>query len=209
MFLFGVTGGIGSGKTVVCNFLKEKDIPIIEADPLAKQLTSQLPEIRQALIEKFGDDVYTANGELNKEKLSKLVFSDPSTRLQVNDIIHPPVLHWIKEEARRLYKEENQPLVGVEAALIYESQMEQILDAVVVVNAPLENRIRWIQKRNNFSEEEILERINSQMPISEKVKRADYVLENEGSLTDLAKQVDALYDWLCLRIQSRAERRGS
>lgn len=197
MFLFGVTGGIGCGKTSVCKFLKEKGVPIIEADLLAKELTNQLPAIRQALKNEFGEEVYTKEGHLNKNKLSKLVFSDATARKRVNQIIHPHVLRWIEEEVQRLYTEENQNLIGVEAALIYESRMNKMLDAVVVVSAPLEKRIRWIEKRNNLTKEEILKRIDSQMSLSEKIQLADYVITNDGSLKDLAKQVDTLYHWLC------------
>ncbi|MFQ5709455.1 MAG: dephospho-CoA kinase, partial [bacterium] len=185
MFLFGVTGGIGCGKTVVCNFLKEQGIPILEADPLAKELTNRLPEIRHDLTAEFGTDIYSKNGRLNREKLSAIVFSDASARERVNQIIHPHVLRWIEQEAQRLQREERQSLVGVEAALIFESNMDAILDAVVVVSAPLEKRIQWIQERNQLTREEILKRIESQMPSGEKVKRADYVVENDGSLSDL------------------------
>jgi dephospho-CoA kinase len=196
MFIFGVTGGIGCGKSVVCNFLKAKSLPIIEADPLAKELTNRSPEIRQALKAEFGEDVYSENGQLNKEKLSEIVFNDSGAREKVNRIIHPHVIDWIKAEAQRLHREADQNLIGVEAALIFESNMDQMLDAVVVVSAPLADRIRWLQKRNNLSREEILKRINSQMPLTEKMKRADYVIENDGTLEDLGKRVDLLYQWL-------------
>jgi len=196
MFLFGITGGIGSGKSTVCEFLRKKDIPVIEADPLAKRLTNELPAIRTALTEKFGPEVYTETGELNRDKLSTIVFSDATARQQVNHIIHPHVFNWIQGEVARLQNEEQRTLVGVEAALIYESEMEKILDAVVVVTAPLERRIDWIAGRDQLSQSDIRKRIDSQMPISEKVKRADYVIENKGTIADLETQVEELYRWL-------------
>ena len=198
MILFGVTGGIGSGKTAVCNFLKEKKIPIIEADPLARDLTNHSPEIRQTLVAEFGKDVYLDSGNLNKDLLSQLVFSDAATRERVNQIIHPPVFKAIQDRVNQ-HKQENQSLVGVEAALIYESQMERILNTVVVVTSPMEKRIEWIESRDGFSQQEILKRINYQMPLEEKIKRADYVIENDGSLSDLAKKVGVFYDWVCER----------
>ena len=199
MLLFGVTGGIGSGKTAVCNFLKEKKIPIIEADPLAKDLTNHSPEIRQALVAEFGKDVYLDSGILNKDLLSQLVFSDAGTRERINQIIHPPVFKAIQDRVNQ-YKKENHQLVGVEAALIYESRMERILNAVVVVTAPMEKRIEWIKSRDGFSQEEILKRVNSQMPLEEKIKHADSVIENDGALSDLAEKVDELYNWLSSKI---------
>ena len=199
MLLFGVTGGIGSGKTAVCNFLKEKKVPIIEADPLAKELSNHSPEIRRALVTEFGENVYLESGSLNKELLSQLVFSDAGTRERINQIIHPPVFKAILDQVNQ-FKQKNQSLVGVEAALIYESKMERILNEVVVVTAAMEKRIDWIQSRDGFSQEEILKRINSQMPLEEKIKHADYVIENDGALSDLAEKVDELYNWLFSKI---------
>lgn len=196
MFLFGITGGIGSGKSTICEFLRKRDIPIIAADPLAKRLTNELSEIRKALTNKFGAEVYTETGELNRDKLSAIVFSDEAARQRVNEIIHPHVFNWIQGEVARLQNEEERTLVGVEAALIYESEMEKILDAVVVVTAPLERRIDWIAGRDQLSQSDIRKRIDAQMPISEKVRRADYVIENNGTLADLETQVDDLHKWL-------------
>ena len=203
MFLFGVTGGIGAGKTTVCRLLRESGVPILEADPLAKELTNRLPEIRQALTAEFGADVYAENGELNKERLSEIVFSDPEKRRRVNQIIHPHVLQAIRHEAERLQREEGHELVGVEAALIYESGMEQMLDAVVVVTAPLDKRIAWLQQRNQLTRAEVEKRMQAQMPVAEKIKRADYVLENDGSLDQLRARVHALLDWLQKHVAGR------
>ncbi len=199
MLLFGVTGGIGSGKTAVCNFLKEKKVPIIEADPLAKELSNHSPEIRRALVTEFGENVYLESGSLNKELLSQLVFSDAGTRERINQIIHPPVFKAILDQVNQ-FKQKNQSLIGVEAALIYESRMERILNVVIVVTAPMEKRIEWIKSRDGFSQEEILKRVNSQMPLEEKIKHADSVIENDGALSDLAEKVDELYNWLSSKI---------
>ncbi|MFQ5639198.1 MAG: dephospho-CoA kinase [bacterium] len=196
MFLFGITGGIGSGKTTVCNLLKAEGVPIIEADPLAKELTNTLPQIRHALVKEFGEDIYNAAGQFDKRKLNQLVFADPATRKRVEQIIHPHVLHHIREKAKRLADEERQTLIGVEAALIYESQLDKMLDAVVVVTAPLDKRVAWLQKRNPLSREEIIQRMQAQMPESETLPRADYVVSNEGSLAELKQQSEKLLQWL-------------
>lgn len=193
--LFGITGGIGCGKSLVAQFLKEKGVPIIQADPLAKELAQKLPEIRQALIREFGKDVYTSVGTLNKSRLNELVFENPQTRIRVNQIIHPPVMRHIAKLAKKLFMEGNL-LVGVEAALIYEAQMDQRLDLVVVVAAPLEKRLQWLKQRDGLSEEEILKRINSQIPLEEKIRRSDYAIENNGSIKELKQKVEKFYKWL-------------
>ncbi|HEX9652637.1 MAG TPA: dephospho-CoA kinase [bacterium] len=196
--LFGVTGGIGCGKSAVCQFLHEQGVAIIAADPLAKDLTRRHPEIRQALSNEFGADVYFGDGVLNVEKLAQLVFTDAAARARVNQIVHPHVFREIQNQVQHLSAQAK--LIGVEAALIFESHMDKILNAVVVVSAPLEKRIAWIRKRNRLSREEILKRIQSQMPLSEQVQRAHYVIENDGSLRDLADKVDSLYRWLLERL---------
>lgn len=199
--LFGVTGGIGSGKTAVCACLKVKNIPIIEADPLARELTQTVPEIRDELVATFGQDLFSACGDLNKEELAKLVFSDVAAREQINRIIHPHVLNAIREQAEEFRLQGNQ-LVGVEAALIYESGMQEMLDAVVVVDAPLGHRMQWIRERNHLTVAEATKRIDSQMPVEQKVARADYVLLNNGSLIDLSRKVDELHLWLLAKEKS-------
>lgn len=196
-----MTGGIGSGKTAVCACLKVKNIPIIEADPLARELTQTVPEIRDELVATFGQDLFSACGDLNKEELAKLVFSDVAAREQINRIIHPHVLNAIREQAEEFRLQGNQ-LVGVEAALIYESGMQEMLDAVVVVDAPLGHRMQWIRERNHLTVAEATKRIDSQMPVEQKVARADYVLLNNGSLIDLSRKVDELHLWLLAKEKS-------
>lgn len=196
MQLFGVTGGIGSGKSTVCKLLQQQGIHIIAADPLAKDLTRTSPEIRTALIAEFGPAIYLPDGEPNKDKLRELVFSSPETRDRINSIIHPVVLTWIENEANRLHADEDKELIGVEAALIFESGMQRMLDAVVVVHAPLDKRRQWLQQRDNIDAETVSQRMAAQMPVDEKLRRADYVVHNHGSILDLQQEVDKLATWL-------------
>lgn len=194
MFLFGVTGGIGSGKTVVCEYLREKNLPILNSDSIAKDLINNHPQIQKRLIASFGQDVYSKPNQINTKKMSGLVFEKEGARENINRIVHPFVFEHIKNEASKMQNEA--ALLGVEAALIYESQMEKILNAVVVVDAPFEKRIEWIQKRNNFARDEIVKRIESQMPVEDKIQSADYVIYNNSDLDALKNKVETLVDWL-------------
>ncbi len=196
MIAFGITGGIGSGKSVVCSLLAAKGVQIIAADSLAKRLTATSARIRAALTDAFGAEVYTAAGLLNKDRMRELVFNDSGARRRINEIIHPHVIDWIAAEIKRLQQDDGHRLVGVEAALIYESGMERILDKVVVVEAPVGMRVQWVQTRDDLSLAAVQQRISTQMPNSEKTGRADFVLDNSGDLAALERRVDELYSWL-------------
>jgi len=198
MLCFGITGGIGCGKTMVSEGLRRRGVLVIDADSLAKELTNTLPEIREKLVAAFGPDVYLSDGSLNRERLSSLVFRDPEARERINAIIHPAVQH----EVERRFQEaadRGAPIAGVEAALIYESGMDRTLDVVVVVTAPLERRIKWLRKRDGLSRQKVLQRMNAQMPLEEKEARADYVVRNDGSLQDLEVRIAELHQWLLQR----------
>ncbi len=198
MLCFGITGGIGCGKTMVSEGLRRRGVLVIDADSLAKELTNTLPEIREKLVAAFGPDVYLSDGSLNRERLSSLVFRDPEARERINAIIHPAVQH----EVERRFQEaadRGARIAGVEAALIYESGMDRTLDVVVVVTAPLERRIKWLRKRDGLSRQKVLQRMNAQMPLEEKEARADYVVRNDGSLQDLEVRIAELHQWLLQR----------
>lgn len=194
MFLFGVTGGIGSGKTVVCDYLRKRNLPVLNSDSIARDLINNHPQIQKKLIESFGLDIYSELNKINTEKMSRLVFGDKNARENIDRIVHPFVFEYIKNESSKL--QGGTPLLGVEAALIYESKMEKILNAVIVVDAPFEKRIEWLQKRNDFSREEIVKRIESQMPVEDKVQLADYVVYNDSDLNALKNKVEILSNWL-------------
>lgn len=195
MLRFGITGGIGCGKSVVSEALRQRGVLVVDADSLAKELTNTLPEIREQLTAAFGPEVYLPDGTLNRDRLSQLVFEEPFARQRINAIIHPPVRREVERRFREA-EEKGDRIVGVEAALIYESGMDRDLDVVVVVSAPLERRIAWLQQRDGLSREQILQRLQAQMPLEEKLARADFVLENDGSLQDLQHKVDELRQWL-------------
>jgi len=201
MLLFGITGGIGSGKSAVSDLLREMGIPVIAADAVARELTVTLLDIRTALIAAFGTGVYTESGGLNKERMRELVFSDAGARARINSIIHPHVFSWIRTEAKRLHDEEGHLLAGVEAALVYESGMQTILNKVVVVDAPLAARTNRLQQRDGLSVEDIHQRFAAQMPVGEKKKLADFLVENSGDLLALRAEVDKLHNWLLTMVR--------
>lgn len=175
MISIAITGGIGSGKSYVSNWLMEQNIPIYNADNEAKRLMLSDVEIRKGLIGLLGEEVYI-NGYLNKDLLVSFLFANPSNAAQINAIVHPRVkvdfLRWLKLQAAH-------EIVGLECAILYEAGFEDTVDKVVMVYAPEELRIKRAMKRDNASEEQIKARIAAQMSDEEKCRKADYIIQND------------------------------
>lgn len=172
----GVTGGIGSGKSLVCKIFSKLGIPVYDADSRAKWLTNNLPKIRQKVTEKFGEQAYNEKG-LDRNYIAGLVFNDPEKLQALNAIIHPEVGkdydHWVKENNAA-------PYVIKEAALMFESGSHKRMNKVINISAPEQLRIQRVLKRDPFrSEKEILSIIGKQMPEAERQERSDFIIYND------------------------------
>jgi dephospho-CoA kinase len=192
MKTLGVTGGIGSGKTEVCRLLEGLGARVFYADAEAKRLMEADPETRAAITEAFGPESYDAGGRLDRRYLAQRVFSDPAEVARINGIVHPRVAAAF-ERAREAATRDGVPLLVEEAALIFESGADRRLDAVAVVEAPLDERIRRVRARDGVTAEQVLARASHQLPPEVLRRRADYVIENTGSREDLLRQVEAVY----------------
>jgi len=170
-----ITGGIGTGKTYISRLFVQMGIPVFYADEEAKKCYDE-PEIIESIRSLFGDKVFT-DKKIDFKKLAEYVFQHSERRELVNQLIHPKVMENFDIWARK----QNAASVMMESAIVYENGLDKFFDLVIVVDAPLEVRIKRIKKRNpNLSEEEIMTRINAQMPQEEKCKRADLVIDNRG-----------------------------
>ncbi|MFQ5572322.1 MAG: dephospho-CoA kinase [Rhodothermales bacterium] len=192
MKTLGVTGGIGSGKTTVCRLFEERGARVFYADVEAKKLMQDDPDTRAAIIAAFGPDSYDAAGHLDRTALARKVFGDEEKVARINAIVHPRVFAAF-EQARQRAENEGTALLVHEAALIFEAGGEQHLDAVAVVDAPVEERIRRVVSRDHVAPEQVRARMAHQLPPEELRRRADFVIDNNGSLDDLRAQVDRIY----------------
>lgn len=184
----GITGGIGSGKSYVARIFKALGVPFYDADTEAKKLMNTDGQIRSALIKQFGGAVYLEDGQLNRAYLSSVVFTDEK-RLQVlNAIVHPVVIQHGTDWAEA----QSYPYSLKEAALLFESGSYKSLDYTILVTAPLETRIKRVVKRDAVSREQVLDRINKQMPDEKKSEIADFVIANDENVP-LLPQVLALH----------------
>ncbi len=196
MLKIGITGGIGCGKSEVCKLLKRSGIPIIRADQVAKLMMNSKGTITSQLEEVFGKDIYLPDGMIDRKIVAQIIFSDESAKETINKIVHPHVIEYQQRTLDRLRKAGKFEVAGVESALIYEANFDDQFDLIIVVNAEQETVFQRLMKRDGFSKDEILKRIESQMDLAEKVKRADYVINNDGSLQDLESEVKKLLNWL-------------
>lgn len=192
MMRLGVTGGIGSGKTTVCRMLEELGARVFHADEEGKRLLVDDPSARREVTAAFGPDAYKDDGSLNRAYLAEEVFGDDEKLELLNAIVHPRVFTRFEaaaEEAER----DGAPLMVKEAALIFETGGERFLDEVAVVDAPREVRIERVTERDGVARDNVAARMRHQMNPEELRARADVVIDNDGDLEQLRRQVERLY----------------
>jgi dephospho-CoA kinase len=177
MIKVGITGGIGSGKSLICQVFSHLKVPVYYADISAAVLTATDPEIRRELVAILGEEIFF-NQALNKNLMSTRIFNDKSLLFKVNEIIHPKVAADFKEWcAHRI----NFPYVIEESAILFESNTFMAFDKIVTVTAPEDIRIHRIISRKNMTFEKVQAIINSQMPEKEKIIRSNHVIVNNGT----------------------------
>lgn len=184
--IVGITGGIGSGKSVVSRLLNMLGYPVYDSDSKAKRLNDTDEEVKRALTLAFGSDLYE-NGLLNRPKLASLIFQSDSNRQLVNAIIHPAV----KRDFLRWAEAQNSDIVFLEAAILYESGFDAFMNKVVAVAAPEQVRIQRAMQRDNATEQQIVNRLRAQMSQDVLESKADFVVVNDG-IQPMLPQIEAL-----------------
>ena len=205
MHLFGLTGGIASGKSAVAARLRERGVPVIDADKLAREAVLPGTDALKAIVKTFGEDVLLGDGSLDRKKLGGIVFADEAKRKALNAIVHPAVSMLTFARSKEL-RDEGEALVAYEAALIVENGVADAFRPLVVVAAPDDVQIRRMIARDGITEDEANARLRAQMPLAEKIAKADYVIENTGSLADVARRTDEVLAALCERLDVDADR---
>ncbi len=188
----GVTGGIGSGKSLVCSLFAGLGVPVLFADQLAKELMVHDGKLKMAIAKLLGASSYEPDGSLNREHIASRIFSNKSLQKKINSLVHPRVEEGLDREIARL-EHQGERMAIVEAALIYEAGYDKNLDIVVVVDADERERVRRVAYRDSVSEEEVRKRVRSQWRATRKVQKADYVIRNDGSFEALEANVRFLH----------------
>ncbi|MCM3062168.1 dephospho-CoA kinase [Bacillus altitudinis] len=193
--VIGLTGGIASGKSTVSQMIKEKGIRVVDADIIAKEAVSKGSAALHQIVQTFGEEVLLPNGELNRQQLGAIIFSDEEKRKKLNAIVHPEVRKEMLKQ-RDEGVSNNETFVVLDIPLLFESKLEGLVDRIIVVYTTPELQLSRLMNRNDLSEEEALNRIHSQQPLEEKCQKADRVIENTKDLAFIRKQLEnILNEW--------------
>lgn len=194
MLVIGLTGGIGSGKSTVCALLAERGAVVIDTDLIAREVVEPGQPAHGAVLERFGPGVVDATGRIDRPALAEMVFADPSALADLNAIVHPAVRAAV---GTRLEEEAaTDHVVVVDVPLLVESASPYPLDAVLVVDCPEELAVARLVARRGMEEADARRRVAAQASRSERVARADFVILNDGSLTDLESKVAQAWSWI-------------
>ena len=188
MKIICLTGGIGSGKSTVAEFLYKKGFPVYNSDTRAKELMNSSEILKAKIIDLLGVESYQDN-QLNKRFVGEKIFKNHTLLKQLNAVVHPEVkkdfTNWIEQQKKNRFK-----YCIKESALLFESNTFNVCDSIILITASEEIRIQRIIKRDKISREQVMERIKSQLPESQKSGLSDYVIYNEGDLFSLERDLD-------------------
>ena len=200
--IVGLTGGIACGKTTVAKLLAERGAGVINLDEIGHKLLLRGNPVYEQIVEAFGVEILDESGDISRSKLGKVVFNASKKLHKLNQITHPPIIKQSLSEAHRLAELGADRIVVIDSPLLIEAGLQDMVDIVVVVISDeatqLERIIkRSIEQKRPFKEEDAMARIRSQMPLADKIKYADFIVNNNDSLIELEKEVMRL--WECLK----------
>lgn len=207
MHVFGLTGGIASGKSTVAGRLRARGVPVIDADELAREVVAPGTDGLRAIVEAFGAGVLGPSGALDRKALARIAFSDAAARKKLEGITHPRITRLAIERAQELARA-GEPLACYEAALIVENGMADAFRPLVVVACPEDVQVARVRARDGAAAEDALARIRAQKPLAEKVAVADHVIDTSGSMEESARRTEEVLGAICAKVGVDARRYG-
>jgi dephospho-CoA kinase len=185
--LIGLTGGIATGKTTVSNYLRDRyGFPILDADIYAKEAVAIDSPILKKIIQRYGSDIQLENRELNRTKLGDIIFNNIEEKIWLESQIHP----YVRKRFQEVIDSLDNPIIVLSIPLLIEANLTHLVSEIWVVFCDYEQQIQRLQQRNHLTQQQAIARIESQLPLAEKIARADVVLENSQSLDFLYQQID-------------------
>lgn len=194
--ILGITGNIASGKSTIAGAFAKLGAALIDADQVARDVVAPGSPVLRQLVVRFGADILLENGQLDRGKLGQIIFSDSVARQDLNEIMHPAIAQLAVERLQQLKKRPGLPLVVYEAPLLFEAGAEGRVDQVLVVKIDPQVQLQRLMQRDDLDEAAARQRIAAQMPQEEKLVRADYVIDNSGTVEAAMEQVGLLWERL-------------
>jgi dephospho-CoA kinase len=203
MLAVGLTGGVASGKTTVAQILKEEGAILLDVDQIARELVEPQSPVWAEVIKAFGTDILDEDGCILRKKLAALVFSDPHRRKRLNEILHPAIRKEVARRLKEIGRRNPEAVVIVDAALLVETGDYREMDRLIVVTSTETQQLERLRQRDGASPEQALAILTSQMRTEEKVKVADFVIHNEGSLEETKKRTREIFRELRRMVRER------
>ena len=206
MLIVGLTGGVASGKSTVSQVFREEGAYLIDADQIARELVQPHTPVWQELIKLFGEEILQKDGSIHRKKLAAMVFSHPEKRGLLNQLLHPRIREERRRRVREIGQRDPEAIVVIDAALLVETGDDRDMDWLVVVHASEAQQMERLEKRDGISREETRRIMDAQMPLEEKLKVADRVIRNEGSMDETRREARKVFQELKgLALQKRKE----
>lgn len=193
MLIIGLTGGIASGKSLVASVFKDLGAHIVDADKIVHDLLKPGQPAWQEVLDYFGSEIRFPDKTIDRRKLGEIVFNDPEKREWLNMCIHPKVFEIYRAQVKHLSARQQDAVIVFDAALLIETGYHEEMDSVIVVYSDEEQQLKRLMERDGLSREQALARIRSQMPLSEKSRHADYVIDNRGSREDTERRAREIF----------------
>ena len=187
----GITGGIGSGKSMLTNWLREKGYPVIDADEVSREAAAPGEPAMLRLLEEIGSEVFNNDGSLNRQKLANIIFYDPISLMTVNEIFHGDIKERIEEKVSE-HEKMGERVVFLSVPLLFETEADWLLDEKWLVTSDEEKRLKRVMDRDGITEQDVRARMASQMPEEKKRAKADFIIENNGTPDDLYGEVEKI-----------------
>jgi len=193
MLIVGLTGGVASGKTAASQVLKEEGAYIIDADQIARELVQPQKPAWNELIRAFGKEILQEDGSIHRKKLAEKVFADPKQRKRLNQILHPRIKEEMGRRTKEIGQKDPEAIVVIDAPLLVELGDHYEMDKLIVVTSTQTQQIERLKERDGIGPEAALKILSSQMSLGEKVKLADFIIGNEGSLEETKKRAREVF----------------
>ena len=204
--IVGVTGGIGCGQSTVCSYFRQWKCKVINADLKAKEVIQKNRGLQSELKKTFRNDIFIPNRKLNAKRLAEIAFSNEVQTQKLNQLVHPRMVESLVEDMERARFSGRFPMIIIDAALIFEISIEQMFDTILVVDASLAARMKRVKERDGMTQKQFKERSDKQIPLADKIKWADFVIENDESVEELKVRTKKVFNTL-MQMQNKQERK--